>query len=210
MATALGLRPEDWEKPSFHRRGIIPVHENVTRRVQEIAIHGWDIRSAFDPAAEISEAGAQEIATVAHRWLGVCFVPLAGGAHARFRFEVSGPNAFSEDVVLEGDTFRIEAGRKRSPRRNLPRQYQRLRAAGLRPPGHKLRLRSRPAGNRRPPGNRPPLHPKLPGLLASTSLNDGLGLNRRSRQAGTRSNLNMSFPETVGADLFVRPAGLPN
>ena len=115
MATALGLRPEDWEKPSFHRRGIIPVHENVTRRVQEIAIHGWDIRSAFDPAAEISEAGAQEIATVAHRWLGVCFVPLEGGAHARFRFQVSGPNAFSEDVVLDGDTFRIEAAGSAAP-----------------------------------------------------------------------------------------------
>ena len=109
VQTVSDLRPEDWEKPSFHRRGIIPVHENVTRRIQEIAIHGWDIRSAFDPAAEISEAGAQEIATVGHRWLGVCFQPLPGGADARFRFEVSGPNPFSEDVVLEGDGFRIEA-----------------------------------------------------------------------------------------------------
>ena len=115
VKTVLELQPEDWEKPSFHRRGIIPIHENVTRRIQEIAIHGWDIRSAFDPAAEISEAGAQEIATVAHRWLGVCFVPLEGGANARFRFEVSGPNAFSEDVVLDGDTFRIEAASDATP-----------------------------------------------------------------------------------------------
>ena len=91
------------------------MHENITRRVQEIAIHGWDIRSAFDPAAEISEAGAQEIATVAHRWLGVCFQPVEGGAHARFRFEVSGPNAFSEDVVLEGDGFRIEPAGEATP-----------------------------------------------------------------------------------------------
>ena len=115
VQTALELRPEDWEKPSFHRRGIIPIHENVTRRIQEIAIHGWDIRSAFDPAAEISEAGAQEIATVAHRWLGVCFVPLEGGANARFRFAVSGPNPFSEDVVLEGDGFRIEPAGDAAP-----------------------------------------------------------------------------------------------
>ncbi len=115
VQTASELQPEDWEKPSFHRRGIIPIHENITRRIQEIAIHGWDIRSAFDPAAEISEAGAQEIATVAHRWLGVCFVPLEGGANARFRFEVSGPNAFSEDVVLEGDGFRIESAGDTTP-----------------------------------------------------------------------------------------------
>lgn len=115
VQTAMEIRPEDWEKPSFHRRGIIPIHENITRRIQEIAIHGWDIRSAFDPAAEISESGAREIATVAHRWLGVCFVPVEGGANARFRFEVSGPSAFSEDVVLEGDSFRIEAAGDAAP-----------------------------------------------------------------------------------------------
>ncbi len=109
VQTASDLQPEDWEKPSFHRRGFIPIHENVTRRIQEIAIHGWDIRSAFDPASEISEAGAREIATVAHRWLNACFVPLEGGANARFRFDVSGPNPFSEDVMLEGNGFRIES-----------------------------------------------------------------------------------------------------
>ena len=115
VQTVSELQPEDWEKPSFHRRGIIPIHENVTRRVQEIAIHGWDIKSAFDPAAEISEAGAREIATVAHRWLNACFVPLEGGANARFRFEVAGPNPFSEDVALEGDGFRIEAAGDAAP-----------------------------------------------------------------------------------------------
>ncbi len=115
VQTASDLQPEDWEKLSFHRRGLIPVHENVTRRIQEIAIHGWDIRSAFDPAAEISEAGAREIATVAHRWLNACFVPLEGGASARFRFEVSGPNPFSEDVALEGNGFRIDPAGDATP-----------------------------------------------------------------------------------------------
>ena len=115
VQTVSDLQPEDWEKPSFHRRGFIPIHENVTRRIQEIAIHGWDIRSAFDPASEISEAGAREIATVAHRWLNACFVPLEGGANARFRFDVSGPNPFSEDVVLEGNGFRIESTADATP-----------------------------------------------------------------------------------------------
>ena len=102
------LGPEDWEKPSFHRRGVIPVHENVTRRVQEIAIHGWDMRSAFDPAAEMTSGAAELIINVAQRWLNACFVPLEGGANARFRFEVSDEFNMTEDVVLEGDTFRTE------------------------------------------------------------------------------------------------------
>ncbi len=108
VQTALGLTAEDWEKPSFHRRGLIPVHENVTRRIQETAIHGWDIRSAFDPASELSEEAAGLIINVAHRWLNACFVPLSDSESARFRFEVSSVASVNEDVVLEGNGFRIE------------------------------------------------------------------------------------------------------
>ncbi len=105
---AQGLQAGDWEKPSFHRRGIIPMHENVARRIQELAIHGWDIRSAFDPAAELSEAAAGLITTLAYRWLNASFRPVAGAGPARFRFQVSGAPPVSQDVVLEGDGFRIE------------------------------------------------------------------------------------------------------
>ena len=108
IQTAQELTAEDWVKPSFHRRGLIPVHENVTRRIQETAIHGWDIRSAFDPAAEMTEEAAVLIINVAYRWLNACFVPLSSNESARFRFEVSGAASLSEDVALEGAGFRIE------------------------------------------------------------------------------------------------------
>ena len=106
LQAARELQPEDWEKPSFHRRGIIPVHENIGRRIQEMAIHGWDIRSAFDPAAEISAAAATVIMGLTHRWLTACFTPI--GQSARFRFEVSGSAARRQDVVLAGDSFALE------------------------------------------------------------------------------------------------------
>lgn len=102
------LQAADWEKPSFHRRGIIPVHENIARRIQEIAIHGWDIRSAFDPAAELSDPAAAMIMSLTHRWLTASFTPIAGAAPSRFRFEVSGAAARRQDVVLTGDAFAIE------------------------------------------------------------------------------------------------------
>ncbi len=113
--TANELQEADWEKPSFHRRGVVPVHENVTRRIQEIAIHGWDIRSAFDPAAELSDPAAALIVNVAHRWLNACFSPRGDGSRARFRFEVSGAATLAEDVVLEGDSFRIEPAGAATP-----------------------------------------------------------------------------------------------
>ncbi len=105
---ARAVQAAEWEMPSFHRRGIIPLHENVARRIQELVIHGWDIRSAFDPSAQLSEESAGLIATLAHRWLNTCFLPVAGAAPARFRFQVSGPAPVNEDVGLEGDGFRIE------------------------------------------------------------------------------------------------------
>ena len=106
LQAARELQPEDWEKPSFHRRGIIPVHENMARRIQEVAIHGWDIRSAFDPAAEISDDAAAVIMSLTHRWLNACFTPI--GPSARFRFAVSGAAARQQDVVLTGASFTLE------------------------------------------------------------------------------------------------------
>lgn len=109
VQAARAIQAGEWEMPSFHRRGIIPLHENVARRIQELVIHGWDIRSAFDPLAPLSEEAAGLITTLAHRWLHTCFVPVAGAAPARFRFQVSGLAPVNEDVVLEGDGFRIES-----------------------------------------------------------------------------------------------------
>ena len=49
----LDMQPEDWDKPCFHRRGILPIRDYVGLRLQELTIHGWDIRSAFDTAARM-------------------------------------------------------------------------------------------------------------------------------------------------------------
>ena len=51
----LTLQPDDWNKPCFHRRGVLPIRDYVGLRLQELAIHGWDIRTAFDDAAALSE-----------------------------------------------------------------------------------------------------------------------------------------------------------
>ncbi len=96
------LRDEDWEKPCFHRRGVLTVHEYVGRRVQELAIHAWDVRSAFDPDYQLSQAASALLADVTHRWLRTSFAPLEGvGNSARFRFDISNPVTRQEDVVID-------------------------------------------------------------------------------------------------------------
>jgi uncharacterized protein (TIGR03083 family) len=106
----LGLKPQDWDKPCFHRRGVMPVHDYVGIRLQELTVHGWDIRSAFDSSAELSQDPLPVLVGLVPRWLSNTFsreprLP----APVRYRFEVSGPVPVKQDVLVSRDNFLIEA-----------------------------------------------------------------------------------------------------
>lgn len=104
-----GLGDEDWQKPCFHRRGIMPVHDYVALRLQELAIHGWDIRSAFDQDAGLAEQSLPALVGRVPRWLTNTFAADAGlGAPLRFRFDVAGPAPVRQDVVVNQDSFQLE------------------------------------------------------------------------------------------------------
>jgi hypothetical protein len=81
----------------------------VARRVQELAIHGWDIRSVFDPDHQLSESAVPVIVSLAHLWLANAFSPNAHGVTpVRYRFEISGPTPIQEDIVVHPDRMEIE------------------------------------------------------------------------------------------------------
>jgi uncharacterized protein (TIGR03083 family) len=105
----LELQPEDWDKPCFHRRGILPTRHYVGIRLQELTIHGWDIRSAFDAAATLSEPPLPILVPQAQRWLANTFRPASHlTAPIRYRFDISGPATVQQDVLVTRDEFRIE------------------------------------------------------------------------------------------------------
>ena len=104
------LQPEDWEKPCFHRRGKMPVHQFVALRVQELAVHSWDIRAGLDSSAAISEEALPQLVAMVPRWLRNAFRPgLDLPTPARFRFDVTGAERVSQDVVVNGQEFEIQA-----------------------------------------------------------------------------------------------------
>jgi uncharacterized protein (TIGR03083 family) len=107
------LLPQDWGKPCFHRRGPMAVRDYVGLRIQELAIHGWDIRWAFDPAAEPHLECFPVLLTLVPRWLTNTFsrdpATAASGGSIRYRFEVSTPLAVRQDVVVEPESFRLES-----------------------------------------------------------------------------------------------------
>lgn len=104
------LKEEDWEKPCYHRRGPMPIREFVTVRVQELAVHGWDIRWGIDESAELGEESLALLAGKVPRWLRTAFIPGLGlPVPVRYRFDVAGPVAIKEDVVVNANEFQVEA-----------------------------------------------------------------------------------------------------
>jgi len=111
----LGLQAEDWDKPCFHRRGVLSTRDYVGLRLQELVVHGWDIHSAFDAAATVSERPLPVLVGLAQRWLSNTFRPVPSlAASIRYRFDVSGPAPLRQDVLVSQDGFRIEPVTDRS------------------------------------------------------------------------------------------------
>ena len=104
-----GLKADDWDKPCFHRRSPMPIMDFVSLRLQELAIHGWDIRSGLDQNATVSEEALPVLAGRVARWLGFAFAPgLDLPTPVRYRFDISSPVAVQEDVVVTRDAYSIQ------------------------------------------------------------------------------------------------------
>ena len=67
-----------WETLCWHvRRGAMTAESYVELRIQELAIHDWDIRSAFQPGAGLDPDCLPILLDMSPRWLGMCFRPSA-------------------------------------------------------------------------------------------------------------------------------------
>jgi uncharacterized protein (TIGR03083 family) len=104
----LTLQPDDWDKSCFHRRGVLPVRDYVGLRLQELVIHGWDMRTAFNDAAALSESPLPVLVGLAQRWLSNTFHPVPHlVAPVRYRFDVPGPAPLRQDVLVSQDSFHL-------------------------------------------------------------------------------------------------------
>ena len=107
--TLAQLKEEDGDKPCYHRRGPMPIREFVAVRVQELAIHGWDIRWGIDKLAELGEEPLAMLAGRVPRWLRIAFAAgLDLPAPVRYRFDIPGPVEIKQDVAVNGGEFQIE------------------------------------------------------------------------------------------------------
>jgi uncharacterized protein (TIGR03083 family) len=113
----LGLSARQWDMPcSFfqHYGGTQPAHAFLFLIIQELAIHGWDIRSRFDGTVPLSaeslpplmeripkrlgRAGLVQFPIDADRW------PLV-----RYRFDLRADSALRYDLMVEAGKARMES-----------------------------------------------------------------------------------------------------
>jgi uncharacterized protein (TIGR03083 family) len=104
-----GCGPPDWETLCYHSASLLPVRTFVDLRLTELVMHGWDIRSQFEPEVHLAPESLPaflELMTGVFRW---AFWPgTRRPAPVRYRFEVTGPIPLKTDIVVEGDQAHLE------------------------------------------------------------------------------------------------------
>lgn len=109
---AEGKDSVSWDTRAWHvRRGAMTAASYVELRIQELAIHDWDIRSAFQPDAGLDPASVPVLLDMSPAWLGMCFRPSAKLPNpVEYSFNV-GPDASRQyRMSVTGDAFEMVPG----------------------------------------------------------------------------------------------------
>ena len=116
-----GLGPERLETPCYHPGGIVPAGNFIDLRLKELALHEWDIRSALEPDAGLSQECLPSIMILLANSIASGSLPWAFWpgpsltAPVRYRFDVSKPVPISVEIAMSGDKVRLEDAGKGDP-----------------------------------------------------------------------------------------------
>jgi uncharacterized protein (TIGR03083 family) len=109
-----GLGPEQRSLPCYHPGGIVKAQNFIDLRLKELAVHEWDIRSALESEAHLSPASipaimttiSESIASGSLRWAFWAGPYLT--TPVRYHFVVTGLGPSKPDIVVEGNTLRMD------------------------------------------------------------------------------------------------------
>lgn len=100
-----------WDTLCWHiRRGAMTAASYVELRIQELAIHDWDMRSAFQPGAGLDPGCVPVLLDMSPRWLGMCFRPSAPlPKPVVYGFIVdTGVGSHHYRITVTGDAFQMD------------------------------------------------------------------------------------------------------
>ena len=108
------LSPDDWGKPCWRFRwiGTYPAQQFIVLTLQELVVHGWDLRSRLEPSPSLS---AECLPVLVERIAQPTFPRLSNlrmssrqSGPVRYRFAVTGIGPSTHDIVVEEGKGRIE------------------------------------------------------------------------------------------------------
>ncbi len=101
----------DWETPCWHlRRGAISAADYLELRIQELAIHDWDMRHGLEDSPQLNANCVSTLLSATPKWLGMCF--RAGeklDTPVVYEFDLAPPYETSIIVRVQGDRFDFPA-----------------------------------------------------------------------------------------------------
>ena len=102
-----GIGPNDWETPCWHiRRGAISAADYLELRIQELAIHDWDMRHGLEDSPQLNADCVSTLLSATPKWLGMCFRPGEKlDTPVAYEFDLAPPHETSIIVRVAGDSF---------------------------------------------------------------------------------------------------------
>ena len=111
-----GFSGDDWRCDCWHpRRGTMTAREYVSQRIQELAVHDWDIRSAFDSQAPLHPDAIPVLLGMSQRWLRSAYNPGDDPPSGEIRYHFALSDAEPIDVVVQPDGVQVGPGLHPSP-----------------------------------------------------------------------------------------------
>jgi len=111
-----GFSGDDWQCACWHpRRGTMTAREYVSQRIQELAVHDWDIRSAFDPQAALHPDAIPVLLGMSQRWLRSAYNPGGDPPSGEIRYHFALSDASPIDVVVQPGAVQVGPGLHPSP-----------------------------------------------------------------------------------------------
>lgn len=99
---------DDWQTPCWHlRRGAISAADYLELRIQELAIHDWDLRHGLESHPQLHPESIATLLAAAPKWLRMCFRPGAKlPAPEVYEFDLAPPYESGGIIVrVTGDGF---------------------------------------------------------------------------------------------------------
>jgi uncharacterized protein (TIGR03083 family) len=101
------LEADDWDRPTAHRTG--SVRRLVQTRLNELAVHGWDIQSVLEPPGHLRDASLPVLLDLIGRWFELLFTPDPAQTRPwRVRFDYLSREIASRDLVIGASTVSFE------------------------------------------------------------------------------------------------------